>query len=139
MALCKWNTCYIVESCTCRAAQKLCQSFLMLFRRICVGLKDMSANALSVTGTISSLPAALRKPVVAATEALGLAGVVTAAHQILELLKSPDAEAGLGGVRCPRMLWRIPKSLVVFLRKTCPFGLCTSYSSRTCLKHWKVA
>lgn len=48
---------------------------------------------LSATGAISPLPAALRKPVVAAIEALGLAGIQTAAPRLLELLKASDAEA----------------------------------------------
>ena len=55
--------------------------------------QDTSALALSATGAISPLPAALRKPMVAAAETLGLAGVVTAAPRIMELLKSSDLEA----------------------------------------------
>lgn len=48
---------------------------------------------LSATGAISPLPAALRKAVVAAIEALGLAGIQTAGSRLLELLKASDAEA----------------------------------------------
>lgn len=55
-------------------------------------VEDTSALALSATGSISQLPAALRKPMVAAAETLGLAGVVTAAPRILELLTSSDSE-----------------------------------------------
>eukprot|EP00434_Breviolum_minutum_P045288 symbB.v1.2.040571.t1/scaffold7342.1/size14328/2 len=54
--------------------------------------QDTSASVLSATGAISPLPAALRKPVVAAIEALGLAGIQTAGSRLLELLKASDAE-----------------------------------------------
>lgn len=55
-------------------------------------VEDTSASVLSATGAISPLPAALRKPVVAAIEALGLAGIQTAGSRLLELLKASDAE-----------------------------------------------
>jgi len=55
-------------------------------------VEDTSASVLSATGAISPLPAALRKPVVAAIEALGLAGIQTAGPRVLELLKASDAE-----------------------------------------------
>ena len=54
--------------------------------------KDTSALALSATGATLPVPAAVRKPLIAATEALGLAGVIKAAPRILELLKNSDAE-----------------------------------------------
>lgn len=54
--------------------------------------EDSSAS-LTATGAARSLPAGLRKPAVAAIEALGLSGAADRAPRLLELLKSPDAEA----------------------------------------------
>ncbi|CAK9051669.1 unnamed protein product [Durusdinium trenchii] len=56
--------------------------------------EDSSAS-LTATGAARSLPAGLRKPAVAAIEALGLSGAADRAPRLLELLKSPDAEVRL--------------------------------------------